>query len=148
MTNKKFKDFALSDEILKAVKLMNFESPTQVQESVIPLFLEAKDVIVKSQTGSGKTAAFAIPICELVDWEENKPQAMVLAPTRELAIQVKDDVFHLGRFKRIKVSAVYGRSPFYLQEKELKQKTHVVVGTPGRIMDHLDRGTLNVSQGK
>lgn len=148
MTNKKFKDFALSDEILKAVKLMNFESPTQVQESVIPLFLEAKDVIVKSQTGSGKTAAFAIPICELVDWEENKPQAMVLAPTRELAIQVKDDVFHLGRFKRIKVSAVYGRSPFYLQEKELKQKTHVVVGTPGRIMDHLDRGTLDVSQVK
>lgn len=145
MTNMKFNDFALSETILRAVKLMKFEAPTQVQESVMPLLLEGKDVIVRSQTGSGKTAAFAIPVCELVDWEENKPQALILTPTRELAIQVKDDVFHLGRFKRIKVSALYGRSPFHLQEKELKQKTHVVVGTPGRVMDHIERGTLDTS---
>ncbi|GAU76054.1 DEAD/DEAH box helicase [Fusibacter sp. 3D3] len=145
MTNSKFNDFALSESILKAVALMKFDAPTQVQESIIPLILDGKDVIVRSQTGSGKTAAFAIPICERVDWEENKPQVMILAPTRELAIQVKDDVFHLGRFKRIKVSALYGRSPFRLQEKELKQKTHVVVGTPGRVMDHIERGTLETS---
>ena len=126
--------------------MLNFKSPTRVQEQVIPAVLEQKDIIVKSQTGSGKTAAFAIPICELVDWEENKPQALVIAPTRELAIQVKEDIFNIGRFKRLKVSAIYGKSPFYHQEKELKQKTHVVVGTPGRIIDHIEKGTFDTSQ--
>ncbi len=80
-----------------------------------------------------------------MDWEENKPQALVITPTRELAIQVKEDIFHIGRFKRLKVAAVYGKAPFYLQQKELKQKTHVVVGTPGRIIDHLERGTFDTS---
>lgn len=141
-----FDKYKLSNEILKAIDMLKFESPTKVQEMIIPSLLDQKDVIVKSQTGSGKTAAFAIPICELVDWEENKPQALVLTPTRELAIQVKEDIFNLGRFKRLKVSAIYGRYPFYNQEKELKQKTHVVVGTPGRIIDHLERGTLDTSK--
>lgn len=125
--------------------MLNFASPTKVQELVIPAVLEQKDIIVKSQTGSGKTAAFAIPICELIDWDDNKPQALVIVPTRELAIQVKEDIFNIGRFKRVKVAAVYGKSPFYNQEKELKQKTHVVVGTPGRIIDHIDRGTFDTS---
>lgn len=146
LSNADFKDYHLSSELLKAINMLNFKSPTPVQELVIPAVLEQKDVIVKSQTGSGKTAAFAIPICELVDWEENKPQALVLTPTRELAIQVKEDIFNLGRFKRLKVAAIYGKAPFYNQEKELKQKTHVVVGTPGRIIDHLDRGTLDTSE--
>lgn len=140
-----FKAYALSDELLKSIELLNFKSPTKVQELVIPVILEGKDIIIKSQTGSGKTAAFAIPICQLVDWEENKPQALVLTPTRELAIQVKEDLFHIGRFERLKVAAVYGKQPFYIQEKELKQKTHVVVGTPGRLIDHLDRGTFDPS---
>jgi superfamily II DNA/RNA helicase len=126
--------------------MLNFKSPTKVQEQVIPAILEQKDIIVKSQTGSGKTAAFAIPICELVDWDENKPQALVIVPTRELAIQVKEDVFNIGRFKRLKVAAIYGKFPFYNQEKELKQKTHVVVGTPGRIIEHLERGTFDPSK--
>lgn len=112
---------------------------------VIPAVLERKDIIVKSQTGSGKTAAFAIPICQLIDWDENKPQALVITPTRELAIQVKEDIFNIGRFKRLKVSAIYGKAPFYNQEKELKQKTHVVVGTPGRIIDHIERETFDTS---
>jgi len=145
MIKANFKDFKLSNELLKAISILNFNDLTKVQQQVIPLVLSQKDIIVKSQTGSGKTAAYAIPICELVDWEENKPQALVLTPTRELAIQVKEDIFNIGRFKRLKVAAIYGQSPFYDQKKELKQKTHIVVGTPGRIMDHLDKGTFDTS---
>ena len=140
--NKSFREYSLNEDILKSLDLLKFKSPTKVQEQVLPVALQAKDIVVKSQTGSGKTGAFAIPICELVDWEENKPQALVLTPTRELAMKVKKDFFNIGRFKRIKVAALYGKSAFWKQEKELKQKTHVVVGTPGRVFDHLQRGTF------
>ena len=146
MTKTNFKDYHLSDELLKSIHLLNFNNPTKVQEQVIPAILEQKDVIIQSQTGSGKTAAFAIPICQLLDWNENKPQALVITPTRELAIQVREDIFNLGRFERLKVAAVYGKSPFHLQMKELKQKTHAVVGTPGRIIDHIERNTLDISK--
>lgn len=142
MTKDNFKDYKLSSEILKSIDMLNFKSPTNVQKQVIPVALENKDILVKSQTGSGKTAAFAIPVCEMVDWNENKPQALILTPTRELAIQVKEDVFNIGRFKRIKVPALYGKSSFAIQEKELKQKTHVVVGTPGRTIDHIKEGSF------
>ncbi|GAA0091417.1 DEAD/DEAH box helicase [Paraclostridium bifermentans] len=142
MTNINFKDYKLSNEILKSLNMLNYKTPTKVQQEVIPVALENKDVLVKSQTGSGKTATFAIPICELVDWDENKPQALILTPTRELAIQVKEDVFNIGRFKRIKVPALYGKSSFSLQAKELKQKTHIVVGTPGRTIDHIKEGNF------
>lgn len=145
MSQKAFKSFDLSEEILKALDLMNYNNPTKVQENVIPTILRAQDMIVKSQTGSGKTAAFAIPICELVDWEENKPQALVITPTRELAMQVKEEVFHIGRYKRIKTCAVFGKAPFHIQARELKQKMHVVVGTPGRLIDHLEQETLDAS---
>jgi ATP-dependent RNA helicase DeaD len=145
MIKTNFSDYHLSGEILKAIGMLNFESPTEVQAQVIPAVLGQKDIIVKSQTGSGKTAAFAIPICQLVDWEENRPQALVLTPTRELAIQVKEDFFNIGRFKRLKVAAIYGGAAFYNQEKELKQKTHIVVGTPGRIIDHIENGTFDTT---
>lgn len=145
MSNTSFKDYQLSSELLKAIDLMGFESPTRVQEQVIPTLLEQKDIIIQSQTGSGKTAAFAIPICQLIDWEENKPQGLVITPTRELAIQVKEDIFNIGRFKRLKVAAIYGKDSYYKQERELKQKTHVVVGTPGRIIEHIENGTLDIS---
>jgi len=148
MKKSKFNDYKLSTELLKAISMLGFTDPTNVQKQVIPTLLENEDIIVKSQTGSGKTAAFAIPICELVDWDDNKPQALVLTPTRELANQVKEDVFNIGRFKRIKVVAVYGKSPIKSQIKDLKQKTHFVVGTPGRIIDHLERGTLDLSHVK
>lgn len=142
MTNINFKDYKLSNEILKSLNMLNYKTPTKVQQAVIPVALENKDVLVKSQTGSGKTATFAIPLCELVDWDENKPQALILTPTRELAIQVKEAVFNIGRFKRIKVPALYGKSSFSLQAKELKQKTHIVVGTPGRTIDHIKEGNF------
>ncbi|HWQ42736.1 MAG TPA: DEAD/DEAH box helicase [Desulfosporosinus sp.] len=146
MIKRNFNDYQLSGEILKAISLLNFSSPTKVQEQVIPAVLAKKDIIVKSQTGSGKTAAFAIPICELVEWEQNTPQALVLTPTRELAVQVREDMFHIGRFKRLKVAAIYGKYPIHVQEKELKQKNHVVVATPGRLIDHLERGSLDTSK--
>lgn len=142
MTKTNFKDYKLSKEILKSLEMLNFKNPTKVQEQVIPIALENKDILVKSQTGSGKTATFGIPLCELIDWDENKPQALVLAPTRELAIQVKEDIFNIGRFKRIKACALYGKSSFAAQEKELKQKTHIVVGTPGRTIDHIKEGSF------
>lgn len=142
MTKRKFTDYALSDEIVRALESLGFTSPTEVQNEVIPVALRKQDLVVKSQTGSGKTAAFGIPICEMVDWAENKPQALILSPTRELAVQVKEDITNIGRYKRIKATAVYGKQPFAPQAAELKQKSHVVVGTPGRVLDHIEKGTL------
>lgn len=142
MSEKSFKDYALSDEIVRALESLAYEIPTEVQREVIPVALEKKDLVVKSQTGSGKTAAYGIPLCELVDWNENKPQALILTPTRELAVQVNEDITNIGRFKRIKATAVYGKHPFHIQKAELKQRTHIVVGTPGRVLDHIEKGTL------
>ncbi|MED4038715.1 DEAD/DEAH box helicase [Niallia taxi] len=142
MGNISFENYQLSDEIKRALSVLKYENPTEVQDKVIPLALEDHDLVVKSQTGSGKTASFGIPICEMVKWEEKKPQALILTPTRELAAQVREDITNIGRFKRIKAMAVYGKEPFAKQKEELKQKTHVVVGTPGRVMDHIERGTL------
>lgn len=142
---KQFEDFKLDSTLLKSLKLLGYNEATEVQEKVIPQLIENKDVVVKSETGSGKTAAFAIPIINQVNWDDNEPQVLVLTPTRELAQQVKEEMFNIGRFKRMKVSAVYGKSPIKSQIKELKQKTHIVVGTPGRVRDHIRRGTLNLS---
>jgi ATP-dependent RNA helicase DeaD len=144
MSENSFNNFGLSDEIKRALSVLKYESPTEVQAKVIPEVLEHKDLVVKSQTGSGKTAAFGIPICEKIEWEEKKPQVLILTPTRELAVQVKEDITNIGRFKRIKAVAVYGKEPFAKQKEELKQKTHVVVGTPGRVSDHIERGTLHL----
>ncbi|MBT2655511.1 DEAD/DEAH box helicase [Bacillus sp. ISL-18] len=142
MSETKFEDFHLSDEIRRSLQVLKYEAPTEVQHKVIPLALENQDLVVKSQTGSGKTASFGIPICELMEWEERLPQALILTPTRELAVQVREDMTNIGRFKRIKAMAVYGKEPFTKQKEELKQKTHIVVGTPGRVIDHIERETL------
>ncbi|WP_232698102.1 DEAD/DEAH box helicase [Brevibacillus daliensis] len=146
MTETGFSHYKISNEILRALDGLEYKNPTEVQDKVIPVALDEKDLVVKSQTGSGKTAAFAIPICENLEWAENKPQALVLTPTRELAVQVKEDFTNIGRFKRIKATAVYGKSPFARQQAELKQKSHVVVGTPGRVLDHIQKGTLALSR--
>lgn len=141
-----FKDYQLSEAIIGSLNGLGYQHPTAVQNEVIPIALAKKDVVVKSRTGSGKTAAFGIPICELVEWEENKPQALILTPTRELAVQVREDITNIGRLKRLKVTAVYGKEPFARQQAELKQKSHVVVGTPGRVLDHIERGTLDLER--
>lgn len=141
-----FNELQLSPEILKSLAGLGYTEATEVQAKVIPAILNQKDVLVQSKTGSGKTAAFGIPMCEQIDWEENKPQMLILTPTRELAVQVQEEIMHIGRFKRIKVAAVYGKSPFKEQVQQLKQKTHIVVGTPGRVLDHIERGTLNLQK--
>ncbi|MEB8769506.1 DEAD/DEAH box helicase [Bacillus cereus] len=105
MSKKSFSDYKLSKEIVRALTGLGYDHPTEVQGEVIPVALQKKDLVVKSQTGSGKTASFGIPLCEMVEWEENKPQALVLTPTRELAVQVKEDITNIGRFKRIKAAA-------------------------------------------
>lgn len=141
-----FESFGLSEQIQRSIELLGYYQPTEVQSVLIESMIEGNDVVIQSQTGSGKTAAFAIPICDNIDFDQNKPQALIIAPTRELALQIKEDVFHIGRFKRVKVSVLFGKFPYEVQVKELKQKTHIVVGTPGRILDHIKRGTLDVSE--
>ncbi|MFD1040278.1 DEAD/DEAH box helicase [Virgibacillus byunsanensis] len=142
MRNRNFEDYNLGDEIKRALDVLKYETPTEVQREVIPKVMDNQDLVVRSQTGSGKTASFGIPLAELMEWEEKEPQTLILTPTRELAVQVREDITNIGRFKRIKATAVYGKEPFAKQKEALKQKTHVVVGTPGRVMDHIERGTL------
>lgn len=146
MSTKHFTDYQLSEEIIRALSSLGYETPTEVQTEVIPVALKKQDLVVKSQTGSGKTAAYGIPLCELVEWNENKPQALILTPTRELALQVNEDITNIGRFKRIKATPLFGKQPFHMQKAELKQRTHVVVGTPGRVMDHIERGSLSLNK--
>jgi ATP-dependent RNA helicase DeaD len=146
MSTKSFKDYPLSEDIVRALEGLGYERPTEVQSEVIPIALTGKDISVKSQTGSGKTAAYGIPICEMVEWEENRPQALILTPTRELADQVKIDIMNIGRFKRIKAIALYGKQPFSKQKLELTQKNHIVVGTPGRVMDHIEKDTIDLER--
>lgn len=141
-----FLEYALSDEIIEALTLLGYTEPTTIQKEVIPVALEGRDIVAKSQTGTGKTAAFAIPICEQIRWEENSPQALVLEPTRELAVQVRDELFYIGRKKRMKVPAVFGGFPVDKQIQTLRQKSHIVVGTPGRVMDHIRRESLKLEQ--
>ena len=137
-----FAQYGLDERILQALHLLGMDVPTSIQQQVLPQVLQKRDIIAQAQTGSGKTAAFAVPLCQLVDWEENKPQVMILTPTRELAMQVQQEILDIGKLKRIKVPTLYGKQSFRQQEKDLKQKSHMVVGTPGRVLDHLERGTL------
>lgn len=141
-----FSDYCLSPQILEALDALGYKSPTHIQREVLPALLAGKNVVVKAPTGSGKTAAFAIPVCEDIEWEENAPQALILEPARELAVQVRDEIFHLGRKKRLKVPAVFGGLPIDKQIQTLRQKSHIVVGTPGRVMDHVRRESLKLEK--
>lgn len=141
-----FNNYQLSDSILQALIALGYHEPTEIQRSVIPIMLAGKNVFAKAPTGSGKTAAFGIPACENAVWEENLPQVLILEPTRELSEQVRDEVFFIGRLKRLKVAAVYGGFPIDKQIRTLKQKCHIVVGTPGRVMDHIRRETLKLDR--
>lgn len=131
MEDKTFKSFNISEDIIKTIEKIGYKEPTEVQGKVIPLALQDRDIIVKSKTGSGKTAAFGIPLCQKLEIERNKPQALVLTPTRELCVQVKEEIGNIGRFKRIRAAAIFGKQPFSNQAKELKQRIHMVVGTLG-----------------
>lgn len=141
-----FADLGLSETTLKAITELGYEEPTPIQEKTITPMLEGKDVIAQAQTGTGKTAAFALPIIEHLDQDGRTPQALVLTPTRELAVQVAEAFHSYGKFQRVKVLPVYGGQPIERQLGALKRGVEIVVGTPGRLLDHIRRGTLDLSQ--
>ena len=145
MEKLKFNELNLSQEMQKAVVEMGFEEASPIQSRAIPLILEGKDVIGQAQTGTGKTAAFGIPILEMIDPAIFKVQAIILCPTRELAIQVAEEMGKLGRHKEeVRIIPIYGGQPIERQIKALKKGVQIVIGTPGRVMDHLERRTLRL----
>jgi ATP-dependent RNA helicase DeaD len=141
-----FADLGLSPAMLKALDVVGYEHPTPIQAQTIPLLLQGRDLIGQAQTGTGKTAAFALPLLSKLDLKQKEPQVLVLAPTRELAIQVAEAFgVYASHLKGFHVLPVYGGSDFRGQLHGLKRGSHVVVGTPGRVMDHMRRGTLDLS---
>ncbi len=140
-----FKDLNLSKGVLKSIKAMGYIEPTEIQMQAIPLIMQGKDIIGQARTGTGKTAAFGIPLVELVDRNQKTLQAMVLCPTRELAVQIADELKRIALLTEgLSITAVYGGRAMGQQTQELESGTQIVVGTPGRIMDHIERGALNM----
>jgi len=143
-----FKDLPLSPEVIKGIEELGFNDLFPIQaQAIIPL-LEGKDVIGQAQTGTGKTAAFGIPMVERLNPKVNRVQGLVLVPTRELAIQVAEHISQLGKYAAFKVLPIYGGEPIRKQIYALERGVHIVVGTPGRTIDHLKRGTLNLASVK
>lgn len=141
----KFKELELSQELLTSIERAGFEEATPIQEATIPLALAGKDVIGQAQTGTGKTAAFGLPMLQHIDPTKQQLQGLVIAPTRELAIQTQEELYRLGKDKKIRVQAVYGGADIGRQIRQLKDRPHIVVGTPGRMLDHIKRHTLKLA---
>ena len=142
---KTFAELGIADEILKAVSRMGFEEATPIQSEAIPPLLAGNDLVGQSQTGSGKTAAFAIPAVACVDASLAQPQVLILRPTRELAVQVAEETAKLASGKRgVRELPIYGGQSYDRQFRGLKQGAHIIIGTPGRVMDHLERGSLKL----
>lgn len=142
-----FSELGLDDAVLKALKAVGYETPSAIQAATIPPLLDGRDVLGTAQTGTGKTAAFALPILSRLDVSQKSPQALVLAPTRELALQVCEAFEkYAANLKGVHVLPVYGGQGYGVQLSALRRGVHIVVGTPGRIMDHLDKGTLDLSE--
>lgn len=138
-----FEDLGLRPELLDSIKALGFESPSPVQAKTIPVALAGRDIVGISQTGSGKTAAFTLPALQAIDLDLSVPQVLVLCPTRELAVQVCEEVHRLSsKIKGVSAIPVYGGTPIDRQIRALKKGVHIVIGTPGRIIDHLKRRTL------
>lgn len=141
-----FAELGLSDTTLKAITELGYEEPTPIQARTIRLMLDGADVIAQAQTGTGKTAAFALPIIEKLDTSQRTPQALVLTPTRELAVQVAEAFHSYSKYRQVSVLPVYGGQPIDRQLRALDRGVQVVVGTPGRLLDHIRRGTLELGQ--
>jgi ATP-dependent RNA helicase DeaD len=149
MPTKLFSELGLSEESLKAVDKLGFEQASPIQAEAIPVLLAGRDVVGQSQTGSGKTAAFGLPTIEKVDPQQKHVQALILCPTRELAVQVSEDLHHLSAFKRgLHPLPIYGGQSYERQFQGLRQGAQIVIGTPGRVMDHMRRGTLRLNHVK
>lgn len=141
-----FSELNISASTLASVQRMGFEEATPIQEGTIRHAMEGKDIIGQAQTGTGKTAAFGIPMIEKVDIKNPNIQALIIAPTRELAIQVSEELYRLGYDKKVRILSVYGGQEISRQIRALKNKPQVIVGTPGRILDHINRRTLKLDQ--
>lgn len=142
----RFADLGLSEVTLRGIEKAGYESPTPVQAQTIPILLTGADLVAQAQTGTGKTAAFGLPLVERLDATKERPQALILCPTRELAVQVSEAVYTFGRPHGLRVLPVYGGQPIDRQVRALRSGVQIVVGTPGRILDHLRRGTLDLSE--
>ncbi len=141
-----FAELGLSELTLKALNELGYEEPTPIQTQTIQLLLEGQDVIAQAQTGTGKTAAFALPIIEKLDQNVHATQALILTPTRELAMQVAEAFHSYGKYRRLSILPVYGGQPIERQLRALRQGVQIVVGTPGRVLDHIRRDTLKLQQ--
>ncbi|MGN1163855.1 MAG: DEAD/DEAH box helicase, partial [Candidatus Ornithospirochaeta sp.] len=142
-----FQSLGLGERTLAAVREKGFEEPSEIQAACIPLLLkEGTEVVGQAQTGTGKTAAFALPVLETVDEEDKSVQALILAPTRELALQVSEEINSLKGDRKTEVTPIYGGASMEIQLKKLRRGIQIVVGTPGRILDHIKRGTLDLSK--
>jgi ATP-dependent RNA helicase DeaD len=142
-----FNDLALSEPVLKAIESAGYETPSPIQAQIIPFMLDGRDVLGQAQTGTGKTAAFALPILSRINLSQKAPQALVLAPTRELAIQVAEAFQgYASKLKGFHVLPIYGGQDYSIQLRQLRRGAHVVVGTPGRVMDHMRKGTLKLDK--
>jgi len=141
-----FSDLGLPELLLKSLSELGYETPSPIQEQSIPLLLEGRDLLGQAQTGTGKTAAFALPMLTVLDPKQSYPQLLVLAPTRELAIQVAEAFQRYSRNMGFNVLPIYGGQSYDIQLKQLKRGTQIIVGTPGRVMDHIRRGTLKLDK--
>src|SRR5665648_87424 len=141
-----FESFGLSGPVLEAINKMGFVEATPIQKKAIPIIMQGRDLLGQAQTGTGKTAAFGIPIAERLPADSPAVQALVLSPTRELAVQIAEELHELTLFSGHKVLPVYGGQRIDRQITALRRGVQVVVGTPGRILDHLGRGTLDLSE--
>src|SRR3954467_6934180 len=143
-----FKELGLSEPLLEALQHLGYENPTPIQEEAIPGLLEGRDIIGQAQTGTGKTAAFGLPLLQYIDMRDNEVQALVLTPTRELCIQVTQALRAYGEKKGVKVVAVFGGAPIRSQQAQLKEGGQVVVGTVGRVMDLMSRHSLMLTSSR
>ena len=144
-TKNAFSELGLNTDIVSSIMNLGYEAPTPIQEQSIPALLAGEDLLALAQTGTGKTAAFALPILHQLDLSENSPQALIIAPTRELAIQVAEAFQSYAKhLKGFHVTPIYGGQDYRVQLKALKRGAHVIVGTPGRVMDHMRRGSLDL----
>ena len=142
-----FADLGLDERVVRALKDIGYETPSPIQAATIPALLEGRHVVGLAQTGTGKTAAFALPILSRLDVKQKLPQALILAPTRELALQVSEAFErYAAHLRGVHVLPIYGGQGYGVQLSALRRGVHVVVGTPGRIMDHLEKGTLDLSE--
>ena len=141
----KFKELGISDIIIRALSDMGFEEPTPIQEQAIPILLAGKDLVGQAQTGTGKTAAFGIPLLQNIKTDTGAIQGIILTPTRELAIQVAEEMNKLGQFSTSRTLPIYGGQDIYRQIKALQRRPQIIVATPGRLMDHMERRTIKLT---